>query len=171
MSVEGKFRMSRSVVIPALVLAAALGLVGCAGGAVEVPDGRQDGSHSAAPTDAAPRSAGNSAEVAAAIMQADAEMKLGFDFAALDGAAQWSAATYQAQGDGTRYMSLQAGRDQLDGVLAWVDAQDWNGWLIQDTEPGAEAVGRFRFLNDSSFTLQELLGDVQSVDVQFFDAE
>jgi len=68
-------------------------------------------------------------------------------------------------------MSLQAGRDQLDGILAWVDAQDWNGWLIQDTEPGAEAVGRFRFLNDSSFTLQELLGDVQSVDVQFFDAE
>lgn len=29
----------------------------------------------------------------------------------------------------------------------------------------------FRFFNSSSFTLQEVLGDVQSIDVQFFDGE
>jgi len=156
--------MSRRVVIPALVLVASLGLVGCSGGA------GTEGSN-AAGSPAGTAAAQNSADVVAAITQAAEEMKLGFDFPALDAAARWTAATYLAQSDGTRYLSLQASRDQLDAIVAWIDAQDWDGWLIQDTDPGAEAMGKFRFLNGSSFTLQEVLGDLQSVDVQFFDAE
>lgn len=169
----GQFRMSRIAVIPALVLIAGLGLAGCSGAAAGDTESVSNGAPTAgaAQADTASQSARNSADVVEAITEAAAEMKLGFDFAALDGAAEWTAATYIAQEDGTRYMSLQAGRDQLDGIVAWVDAQDWDGWLIQDTEPDAEAMGKFRFLNSSSFTLQEILGDVQSVDVQFFDAE
>lgn len=167
--------MSRSLVIPALVVVAGLSLAGCSGGGTN--EGAVTGNESvstatSATSDVAPAdSAQNSEEVVAAITQAAAEMKLGFDFAALDGAAEWTAATYWDQGDGTRYMSLQAERDQIDGIISWIDAQDWDGWLIQDVEPGAEAQGKFRFFNDSSFTLQEVLGDVQSVDVQFFDGE
>lgn len=159
--------MSRRVVIAALVLVAALGLVGCSAGAgTEGSNGSNaDGSSTGAAVSQ------NSADVVEAITDAAAEMKLGFDFASLDGAARWTAATYLSQSDGTRYLSLQASRDQLDGIVAWIDAQDWDGWLIQDTDPGAEAMGKFRFLNGSSFTLQEVLGDIQSVDVQFFDAE
>lgn len=169
--------MSRRVVISALVLAASLGLVGCSAGGAADEDAIANGSAGSGSSDTgaqgdAPASSSNSADVVAAITQADAEMKLGFDFAALDAAAEWTAATYMAQSDGTRYMSLQAEPDQLDGIVAWIDAQNWDGWLIQDTDPGAEAMGKFRFLNDSSFTLQEIVGEgMHSVDVQFFDAE
>lgn len=165
--------MSRNVVIPALVLVAALSLTGCSGGAAgdQVTNANDSSGTSDSSTGNTQRSLQNSEEVVTAISQAAAEMQLGFDVAALESAAEWTAAYYMDQGDGTRYLSLQASLDQLDGIVAWIDDQDWDGWLIQDTEPGAEATGKFRFLNGSSFTLQEILGDVQSVDVQFFDAE